>query len=200
MSEIELVPLFSTPLYNNRNINCDNKYIINEANKLEWEKIGYSDESDNNNIYITTSLNVLDNEAFIDIKNIILDNVSIYLTDVFNCKQSFSICKSWFLKAFGSGRNTMSDWHFHRNCSVSGVYYPHAPEGSGEIQFTNSFIQRSDIIPSDDFNIYNSSLWNIKPSEGQLLLFPSWTLHRVDKSVFNSERYSLAFDIRLNNE
>lgn len=200
MSEIELTPLFSQPLYTNRHIKCDNDYIISQAEKMQWEKIGYADDSDTDNMYITTTLNVLTTNLFEEIKNIIEENVNIYLKDIFNCYDSFYIHKSWFLKAFGSGRNTMSDWHFHKDAAVSGVYYPYVPEGSGDIQFSNAFSLKENVIPSKEFNVYNSTLWSIKPTTGTLLLFPGYTLHRVEKSRIKNNRYSLAFDIKLNNE
>ena len=40
-------------------------------------------------------------------------------------------------------------------------------------------------------NKYTSSIWEIFPEEGKLLLFPSWLEHEVDQNLSQEKRISI---------
>ena len=44
-------------------------------------------------------------------------------------------------------------------------------------------------------NMYTSSIWEILPEEGKLLLFPSWLDHEVDQNLSQEKRISISFNI-----
>ena len=47
----------------------------------------------------------------------------------------------------------------------------------------------------EHFTEYNSNCWGFSPEPKQLLLFPSYLMHRIMKNKSNKVRHSLAFNI-----
>lgn len=82
--------------------------------------------------------------------------------------------------------------HSHPNCHLSGVYYLNIPEGSGDFCF---------IDPKPSFNVLDLSggtymgRYRIKPSNGLMILFPSWLEHEVEHSSCKDARISAPFNI-----
>lgn len=200
MREAEALPLFSTLVYKTE-LSFDNESLINEVNKLQFDYFNYIEADKNNNIKISKSLDIFANKKFNELKNCITSEILIYLNNIL-CLKSTEIKydASWFIKASGAGRNTMTEWHFHRNSFISGIYYINAPPGSGDLQFTNSFAERNNsfnVENVNEYNIFNSNLWSIQPKESSLILFPSHATHRVSRSSIEGNRISLAFDVSL---
>lgn len=48
-----------------------------------------------------------------------------------------------------------------------------------------------------ELNSLNSGEFYVEPKEGLLLIFPSWTLHYVTSGQNDTERISIAFNIKL---
>lgn len=74
--------------------------------------------------------------------------------------------------------------HVHPGCNWSGVYYVHAPEKSGDIQFndprTEALMNQLQHVPGKK---RPSACWNrvnMKPEAGKMIIFPSWLYHAVD--------------------
>ena len=49
-------------------------------------------------------------------------------------------------------------------------------------------------MPSN-WTIQNSTIWKIQPQKNCLLIFPSYLQHSIEKSIEDTTRYSLAFNI-----
>ena len=47
----------------------------------------------------------------------------------------------------------------------------------------------------EDYNECNSAVWNINPSENDLLLFPGWLSHRVEPNLTKKNRISISFNL-----
>ena len=45
-----------------------------------------------------------------------------------------------------------------------------------------------------NFNVWNSDTWNFPVNTGQLIMFPSETIHQVDRKKGKNVRTSLAFN------
>ena len=86
----------------------------------------------------------------------------------------------WF-NISNKGDNT--GWHDHKeNAKISGVYYISIPKKSGNIIFRKK-------------NGGNFKIWNIKPKNGMMILFPSKLEHCVEKNESSDPRISLAFNL-----
>jgi uncharacterized protein (TIGR02466 family) len=93
--------------------------------------------------------------------------------------------------------------HVHNDCPgmlVSGVYYVKAGEDASALEFKNpnpvaGFVIFPNMIK--EYNSFNSSVIRIKPSTGQLVLFPSWLSHCVVPAETSEDRISIAFNTVL---
>ncbi len=94
--------------------------------------------------------------------------------------------------------------HIHPNSLWSGVYYVQAPTGAGRIVFTEPRPQvrmASPVYerPSQE----RPESWDqvfFEPSEGRMIIFPSWLLHEVEPNMCETEgqlgeRISVSFNI-----
>ena len=86
----------------------------------------------------------------------------------------------WFNIA-GPGEST--GWHDHKERSeLSGVYYLHVPDNSGDIHFRKK-------IGDETFE------WEIKSRTGKLILFDSNIEHSVPENKSKENRISIAFNL-----
>jgi uncharacterized protein (TIGR02466 family) len=94
--------------------------------------------------------------------------------------------------------------HVHPNSLWSGVYYVQAPEGAGQIEFTDP---RTIIIMNQPKYMAKKKrprdCWtkvNYKPIPGRMIIFPAWLYHGVDTNVSKetgraADRIILSFNI-----
>ena len=96
----------------------------------------------------------------------------------------------------GKGHSNNRHSHFTHDILVSGVYYVKVPEDSGRIRF---FDPRPSLIHNSlDWRYYNHFEYHyIEPKEGQMIFFPSWLEHDVERSKSDEERVSIAFNVRI---
>lgn len=89
--------------------------------------------------------------------------------------------------------------HIHGDdCLLSAVYYAKVPENSGDFYFKMPS-HLGDMISK--FKIDQHPLFavkrNIKPKQGDILVFPSWIDHGVEQNMSDEDRISFAFNIRV---
>lgn len=129
------------------------------------------------------------------IKKIILDNFKNYNKEILKLNCEFVISTSWVTKVV---KNSYSQIHCHKNSFYSGVLYfgDYSSESSGKIEFNTPLLPFTDflIIP-EEFNIFNSLIWNLPPQKNRLIFFPSYLQHRITEHSDMNVRYSLAFNI-----
>jgi len=109
---------------------------------------------------------------------------------------NFIITTSWLTK---STKNSFSQFHTHRNSFYSAVLYFGEYSKSNKqapIQFESPVadLPAHYIIPKK-WNIHNCFTWDVYPSTGTLLFFPSYLRHRIGMHNDDRPRYSLAFNI-----
>lgn len=77
-----------------------------------------------------------------------------------------------------------------------GVYYVQVNEDSGPIQF---YDPRVGVTADVNHNYYVSctDTFTIRPTPGQLVLFPSWLQHGVHANQSDEERISIAFNVHV---
>ena len=98
--------------------------------------------------------------------------------------------------------------HHHPDCNLAGVLWIKAPQNSGDIVFDSPrtfdpFLQsaKNGEIDSytDDFkdkgNIHLD--YYFPPTEGRILIFPSYLEHQVKENKSNEDRISVSFNIKL---
>lgn len=100
------------------------------------------------------------------------------------------ITQSW-LNYAKSGESHFS--HCHPNSYISGVYYVDANE-EDTITFQKDYAMLR--VETENYNMFNSSSWDVQVETGTLILFPSSIIHRVNplNDNYQGTRVSLSFN------
>ena len=142
----------------------------------------------------SSSINKRVLEKYPKTKKILLDKFKKVALEDYKYENDFIITTSWFTKTLKDQSSLM---HIHNNSFYSGVYYfDDYTDKSAPIIFHSPLHQfyDFDIVPSN-WNVQNSTIWKIKPQKNFLLIFPSYLQHSIEKSIEDTTRYSLAFNI-----
>ena len=89
--------------------------------------------------------------------------------------------------------------HDHPGSLFSAVYYVKGGPDKGELEFKTPITPHTYTISNDivaNFNNFTGHAMVIPPVTGDLLIFPSWILHRVNISRSEEDRISIAFNSR----
>ena len=95
-------------------------------------------------------------------------------------------------------KNNFNVEHTHPNNYLSAAYYVKAPENCGSFMVTNpNVISRERITSSDKRTEFNQNVAQIKPQEGDLLLFPAYLPHSVGMNLSNEDRIVISFNVDI---
>lgn len=150
-----------------------------------------NDLSDHDRNWQSKSLSVLDDLP--DLKERIRTEVEEYKNKILGCNSTpFTFTTSWWTKTDPGGS---CEWHEHRNSWISGVLYINGGPKWGPFAIHAPLDYRPAILVSpDEFNEYNTQVYEIEPVPGRLILFQSNLRHRIFWHHGDSARYSLAFN------
>ena len=88
--------------------------------------------------------------------------------------------------------------HDHTGYNLSGVYYPHVPEGSGRLLFHSDKDKGKAFLHGIEVDTpATCPNWWIPVKTGTVLIFSSDVVHSVPNLEFEGVRRSIAFDIVL---
>ena len=87
--------------------------------------------------------------------------------------------------------------HSHTNSFLSGVLYIHAERDIDKITFHDREY-RQICFPSSEYDGMNSESWWFPVGTGDIIVFPSETVHSVEPVEADEVRISLAFNTFLN--
>jgi uncharacterized protein (TIGR02466 family) len=135
---------------------------------------------------------VLKHPKMKDIFDFVQSCVDQYFNTIFSPKNTLSlrITQSWF------NYSKPGEWHHkhsHGNSIASGVFYINADKQSDKIHFYREGYRQFE-VPSENYNIYNSTSWWFPVETGKLMLFPSSLGHSVEPVQAEDTRISLAFN------
>lgn len=82
--------------------------------------------------------------------------------------------------------------HAHKDAVMSGVYYLQATD-TGDLRFTNPANMLGDCNQYSPFA--DDSMF--KPSDRDLIMWPSWMPHEVEPNCSTVDRVNIAFDIKF---
>jgi uncharacterized protein (TIGR02466 family) len=90
--------------------------------------------------------------------------------------------------------------HTHPHSILSGSFYVETPKNCGSIVFRHPYHSIIEMFWNNHtlkYNKFNSTIWEFFPSEGQLLIFPSWLEHYVEPNMNEKkERISISFNLK----
>ena len=112
-----------------------------------------------------------------------------------NDKQLIKINNMWSIINIGGSTNLR---HQHGNSTISGAYYVRAPKNCGDIVFYDPRPAPVYSYPnSNEPNYLNAQVNSITPTEGGLVLFPSYLDHSVNANLSEKERIVISFNITI---
>ena len=95
-------------------------------------------------------------------------------------------------------KNNFNLEHTHPNNYLSAAYYVKAPDNCGSFKVTNpNLISRERITVSEKNTEFNQNIAQIKPKEGDLLLFPAYLPHSVGMNLSEEDRIVISFNIDI---
>jgi uncharacterized protein (TIGR02466 family) len=179
--------LFPTPIYM---INIDRPFTKQELQFANNQK-----NNCNNNLGNISSKDnyILNRKEFKNINKFINQCCEDYLKRIISPKNNIElyITQSWLNY---TEENQYHHKHEHPNSVVSGVLYFDCDKENDKIKFSNSKGYQQIKPEIDQYNIWNSYTWWFPVETGQLVMFPSSTIHQVDTKQGNNTRISLAFN------
>ena len=187
MPEKFIEPLFSKPVYCTH-LNIDTKKIVSMLEEYSFDDSG-------RHVWVdftsqTKSLYILDDKKFDFLKNELILEFYSFTQEHLRYTNKFDITTSWFTKAL---KGQSSSYHNHNNSMFSAVLYLQTDENSGDIQFRN-FENRRFQLNDEEGNLFNSTDYSIKPTNGMFLIFPSEVWHKIAQNNSDITRYSLAIN------
>jgi uncharacterized protein (TIGR02466 family) len=134
-------------------------------------------------------------EEWFPIRDIFLSRVAAAVDDMGILHEDLHINCMWGNSHVDKSQHEI---HHHPNSMFSGVFYLNAPEGSGDLFFTDPRGPISNTYVFDykpGFN--NFEIYKFKPTQGKIFIFPSWLQHGTQPGNFIGERISLSFNVML---
>ena len=130
-----------------------------------------------------------------DLKQFCEEQLNTYVKEVLNPEEELDsyITQSW-LNITKPGE--FHHEHAHPNSIISGVFYI-STEKDDNITFIdpNTKIKEFLKFGQKEFNPFNSGIWRIPSVINELILFPSWLSHCVDKNKkATTDRVSISFN------
>lgn len=193
MNEFNILPLFSTPLYQS---NEDLPPTILEAAK----KNKYNVRDISNKIVV--SKNSIHPENVPGLFPILTKHINNYLFKLLELDErrfNYKFSDGWFVKVEPGGYTGRP--HTHDHSLLTGVIYLQTNKDSGELSFSKTpfcnFFSMGINLPflKNERHIYNTTVWNVSPKNGDILIFPSYLNHSIFPNNSNEVRYSYAFNI-----
>ncbi len=194
-SEINLI--FSTPIWTSHlNEFQDVNKKMEEYIKKQMELDSKGKKASNINGWHSENFNLKDEEVVF-----FINTISIKIQKAMEdmgwdlSKNKIEIPNIWSIINKRGSSNAM---HIHSNSYLSAAYYVKAPEKCGDIVFYDPRQSRLVRKPKiSKLNNLNGEEVNIKPTDGLLVLFPSYLYHSVNENLSNEERIVISFNVDL---
>ena len=95
-------------------------------------------------------------------------------------------------------KNNLNTVHTHPNNYLSAAYYVKAPKNCGKIKFLNPVEIAKERYPKlEQATEFNQNGVEIEPEEGDLLLFPAYLMHGVNRNKTDEDRIVISFNVDI---
>ena len=172
----------------------ENKKGVNLTNRGGWHSADIDNDS---------------HEELNKLKKEITQHLQMYHSEVFRGMKfkgnvTQSIVNMWLMI---NEKHHYVDWHIHHEATLSGVFYIKHDNSSknGDILFKHpehpqmsALHWKKELVEA--WNTISGEILNITPNSNMLLIFPSWTEHRVELNLKDDPRISLSFNSILLSE
>ena len=181
-----IVELFPVAIYRarlNRSFTKEELDFIQKTKTKCYKNVGNK---------ISLDKNILDHAPFTALKKEMLKCIDDYFTNVIDPVKPIKpyITQSWINY---TEPGEFHQWHSHTNSYISGGIYINANKSVDKIQFQELRYNTINILPKK-LNKFNSATHALPVETGDIIVFPSATLHHVPPTKGNHTRISLAFN------
>ena len=138
---------------------------------------------------------VLDHPAMKEIREYYQFYLNYYMEKIYAPKYSVEtyITQSW-MNYTDTGQ--FHHKHAHPNSWLSGCIYTNTDREKDRITFYKEGYNRI-VLPTENFNPYNSESWWFSVGTGDIVIFPSYLTHMVEQTTSNDTRVSIAINTFL---
>ena len=201
----DIIAIFPLPIYKT---NIEREFTEQEHAEFEFIisselNLGTADGEDKLRKNISIDKYILNRANLQSIRTFIQHHLSEYAMsilgiDVNQASWTPHITLSW-LNTFGP--NNYDDFHCHRNCVISGVFYVKClkmlDEADGIVFSPTSHHMLQEIdSPTVKDTIFSDKAYHVPTINGDLVLFPSTAQHKVNcNETKDQTRISLAFNV-----
>jgi len=136
---------------------------------------------------------VLENKTLKNLKKDLNKKVIDYFNEVVCTSNSIIpyITQSWLTY---TETDQFHHRHSHANSYVSGVFYISADKEVDKIKFYKPDHQEIELAVSK-YNLFNATTWQYPVQTGDVLLFPAYLTHGVEKKKGTNIRITLSFNV-----
>lgn len=182
----EIIPIFPTTLYKEK------LHIKLSASELKALSEFSGVASSLGNIQSDHST-ILENPVLSNLKCEIQKHLDFYFRNIMKISKSSEIyiTDSWLNYTTKNNEHRM---HTHTNSIISAVYFLQVNNSVPFLTFTKKDPYFPLDFTSDEYNIYNSSEWNLEVSDGDIVVFPSNVWHHVKTNLTDTPRVTLALN------
>ncbi len=204
---MRILPLFACPVIQIQ-LDLDTDKLTEFSFQLQNRRHEREEKHSNKGGWQSNDINKDKHEEFVKLKKEITRYLQLYHSEVFRGMKfkgnvTQSIDNMWVMI---NEKHHYVDWHIHLNATLSGAYYiKHDGVGSGDILFKNpkypqmtTLHWKKELVEAWDTT--SGEILNITPNSNMLLIFPSWTEHKVELNLKDDPRISLSFNSILLSE
>jgi uncharacterized protein (TIGR02466 family) len=197
MSDIKVRNLFPVPIFHYKleNYKETNKELLNYILELQKnDKIGNT----HSNIggWHSQNFDIVNQGPPINFLNKIKDYLKHIISNEFGWRYVPNKQRIVAMWAIINKKNSFNVTHNHQNCYFSAAYYVKKPKNSGDITFFDPKEAKTYRFPKiEKYTEYSAETVTIKPEEGDLLIFPSYLYHSVDKNLSEDDRIVISFNV-----
>ena len=174
---MELLNLRAIPVVCEKNAYCLNKKELNAIKKTKYRE-------PDRGFYLSKTTSLLKNKTLTSLKKFIVKKAEEYTRNVLEINDKIYLTQSWCTI---NTTNAFHKFHHHPNTFLSLVYYVQCKSGSLCFHLNTNALKNcfNFSYTIKNYNIYNSSEWEVPVQTGDLVLFPGHILHGTNpnKSV-----------------
>lgn len=140
--------------------------------------------------------NLHENEEFKDLCEVVLNESNQILNTLCVVRDDHYISAMW---ANITSENHRHMLHIHPNSLLSGIIYVKTPPGCGNITFSDPRPAARMLEPDYfEMNQINAGVMQIAPQKGNMIFWPSWLPHGVEKGQNQgTDRIAVAFNVMI---
>jgi uncharacterized protein (TIGR02466 family) len=137
--------------------------------------------------FLSENSYILNKKELKRIKTFLNEKANFYKNKIMEIKDNIGLTQSWLTI---NKKNSFHHIHKHPNTFISVVYYINSMNGILHFDINQSPLEKGFNFEYKikNYNIYNSSSWNLPVNTGDIVIFPGWINHRSSPNNQNQDK------------